>query len=55
MIDFLVLAGLFLGSFLLSTLLIRLGVPLLRAEGERHTPLPESASSRPFDLRSVGL
>jgi hypothetical protein len=57
MIDFLYLAGLFSLSFVISTLLIRLGIPRLVSGGAggKTNPLPESVTSRPFDPKSVGF
>lgn len=63
----LVLASLFLASFILSTLIIRRGIPMLddgeleTKSAERNHPelhglkLPESSSSAIFDLRSTGF
>lgn len=55
MIDYLYLVGLFLFSFIVSTLLIRLAIPKLKSNGTQKKILPESSSSRPFDLKSTGL
>jgi hypothetical protein len=55
MIDIGVLAGFFVLSFVVSTLLIRLGVPRLQSDSAKAKPLPESRSRRAFDLRSTGF
>ncbi len=55
MIDYLYLVGLFLFSFIVSTLLIRLAIPKLKANGIQKKILPESNSSRPFDPKSTGF
>jgi hypothetical protein len=55
MIDIAVFTGFFVLSFVLSTLLIRLGVPRLQSDHARTQPLPESRSRRVFDLRSTGF
>jgi len=44
MIDYLCLTGLFLFSFIVSTLLIRLAIPKLKANGIQEKTLPESSS-----------
>jgi len=55
MIDLAILAGFFVLSFVVSTLLIRLGVPRLQSDSAKAQPLPESRSKRAFDLRSTGF
>jgi hypothetical protein len=55
MIDLYYLFGLFILSFVVSTLLIRLGIPKLKSNGAQKEILPESRSSRPFDLKSTGF
>jgi hypothetical protein len=55
MIDLLILAGFFVVSFVLSTMLIRLGIPRLQSDSAKTQPLPESTSTRVFDLRSTGF
>jgi hypothetical protein len=55
MIDIAILAGFFVLSFIVSTLLIRLGVPRLQSDHAKNQPLPESRSRQVFDLRSTGF
>jgi hypothetical protein len=55
MIDLLKIVILFLLSFVLSTLLIRRGIPRLKSDSSLTEPLPESTSSRLFDFRATGL
>jgi len=55
MIDLAILAGFFVLSFVVSTLLIRLGVPRLQSDSAKAQPLPESRSKRAFDPRSTGF
>ncbi|HOC42289.1 MAG TPA: hypothetical protein PKJ99_04640 [Thermoanaerobaculales bacterium] len=55
MIDIAVFAGFFIVSFVVATLLIRLGVPRLQSDSAKSAPLPESRSRRAFDLRSTGF
>jgi hypothetical protein len=55
MIDLLKIVILFLLSFVLSTLLIRKGIPQLRSNSSPTEPLPESTSSQLFDVRATGL
>jgi len=56
MLDAIILIGCFFIAFLLSTVLIRLGIPILRKPtDDGDNMLPESSSKRPFDLRSVGF
>lgn len=49
------IVGLFLLSFVASTLIIRLGVSRLTSDSAGGGVLPESASRRPFDFRSTGF
>jgi hypothetical protein len=55
MIEIAILAGFFILSFVVSTLLIRLGIPRLQSDSAKNQPLPESRSRRAFDLRSTGF
>lgn len=63
MIDILILGLLFLSSFILATLAIRLGIPIMRnrqrsdrEEQTRLLPLPESATGgKVLDLASNGF
>jgi hypothetical protein len=55
MIDLAILAGFLVVSFVVSTLLIRLGIPRLQSDSAKTQPLPESTSKRAFDLRSTGF
>jgi hypothetical protein len=54
-IDFGILAGFFVLSFVASTLVIRRGIPHLQSDSALRTPLPESSSIHTFDLRSTGF
>lgn len=49
------IACLFLLSFLVSTFLIRRGIPHLHHEGEGSGPLPACDSTRLLDWKSTGL
>lgn len=67
LMPFVTVGGLFLASFILSTLVIRRGIPMLddgrrgpdgSSASEPELPglaLPESSSNAVFDLRSTGL
>ncbi len=57
LIDFAALIGLLVSSFILSTLMIRIGLPLLRSDvaGSSEKPLPESNSRSIFDVRATGF
>ena len=67
LLPFSVVVGVFLASFVFSTLIIRLGIPRLsdgrletKSKPEDHPSLhglklPESASNAVFDLRSTGF
>ncbi len=47
---------LLLASFVISTLIIRLGIPRLHtSDGEAPKALPESASTKVFDIRATGF
>ncbi|MEZ5895778.1 MAG: hypothetical protein R3C40_11030 [Parvularculaceae bacterium] len=48
--------GLLIASFVISTLIIRLGIPRLHtSEDETPKPLPESVSTKVFDMRATGF
>lgn len=55
MIDLVVVVGCFLVSFIIATLLIRLGIPHLDSNGKSGKILPESRSAKPFDPKSTGF
>ena len=58
-IDFAWLAGLFLASFIASTVIIRVGIPRLKSTSATPTEppgqLPDSSSTAIFDLRATGF
>lgn len=58
-IDFVWLTGLFLASFILSTVIIRVGIPRLHATSSAPSDppgqLPDSSSTAIFDLRATGF
>ena len=48
-------SGLFLLSFVLSTLVIRRGIPKLSSDNASSGPLPDSSSGAVFDLKATGF
>ena len=55
MVDLLLLADLFLLSFMSATIAIRAGIPRLKSNAGALEMLPESSSSNLFDFRSTGF